>query len=113
MSKKINEVASNSANYGADAGEPDTGWLPGGDVRTLGFESGKPEPWFHQGQYEQVDFPVASFIYGSKKEDNALAYTVKKQAKVVDMESVIKDLDLEIQELMANTEQMYKDIKRG
>lgn len=110
---KINEVASNSANYGADSGEPDTGWLPGGDVRTLGFESGKPEPWYHQGQYEQVDFPVASFIYGSKKEDSKLAYKVQKQTKVVDMESVIKDLDLEIEELMTNTEIMYKDIKRG
>lgn len=110
---KINEVASNAANYGADSGEPDTGFLPGGDVRTLGFEAGKPEPWFHQGQYEQVDFPQASYIYGSKSLDRKNVYSVTKTAKVNDVSDVIKDLNLEIDELIANTEEMYRDVKNG
>ena len=67
--KRIYEVSNNGGSYSADAGEPDTGWLPGGDVRTLGLEEGKPEPWFDQLDFEQVDFPVADHIYGSKKAD--------------------------------------------
>ena len=110
--KKLYERSSNTTSYSADPGEPDTGFIPGGTARTLGFESGKPEPWFHQLDFEQIEFPVASYVFGSKKADKKLAYTVKKSASVSDIKSILKDLDAEIEEIKDNTQQMYQDIKR-
>ena len=52
------------ANYPGDAGEKETGYLRGGKTRQLGTKAGKPEPWFEGGGYEQMDFPVADFVYG-------------------------------------------------
>ena len=106
---KLHELITNSG-YGADAGEPDTGWLPGGDTCTLGYESGKPEPWFHQLDYEQVAFPVADYIFGSSKDDKKFLTTVKKTVQQGSLSATLKDLDIEIEELKKNTNQMYTDI---
>ena len=44
-------------------GEPDTGFLPKGRVRKLGNHD-KPDKWFDDGGYTQLDFPVADDIFG-------------------------------------------------
>ena len=109
LQKKILRLIEGSSNAGyvADAGEPDTGWLPGGDVRTLGLEEGKPEPWFDQLEFEQVDFPVADHIYGSKKEDIKYNIYVQKKAPVGSMTATLKDLEVEIDELSKVTKDLY------
>jgi hypothetical protein len=107
----LQEVSSNTSGYSADAGEPDTGWLPGGDVRTLGYGNGKPEQWFDSLGYIQVDFPIASFIYGSRKADKKLALTVSKKAVVTTLSKEIKQIDKEFEEIKKNQEALYKDLK--
>ena len=107
--KNLFEV-SNNAGYGADGGEPDTGWLPGGDARTLGFESGKAEPWYEQLEFEQVDFPVASFIFGSKAEDRKRTALVSKRIPVSNLKDTLKSMNVEIEELRKNTESMYREV---
>tara|TARA_B100000902_G_C26785191_1_gene657040 strand:- start:197 stop:565 length:369 start_codon:yes stop_codon:yes gene_type:complete len=111
--KHIQEVSSNTGGYSADAGEPDTGWLPGGDARTLGYGNGKPEQWFDSLEYVQVDFPVASYIYGSKKADKKLAYTVNKSAEITVLDNDIKQIDKDFAEIRKNQEELYKDLKRN
>ena len=37
-----------------------------GEIRKLGTLTGKPELWFDNGGYKQVDFPVADDIFGKK-----------------------------------------------
>ena len=111
--KPILETSGVSNMYLADAGEPDTGWISGGNPRILGFNKGKPEPWFHQLDFEQVEFPVADYIYGSEKEDKKRGYSVVKSVEVIDLKTMLKSLDIEIQELHDNTSSMYRDVKRG
>ena len=111
--KTILETSGVSNMYPADAGEPDTGWINGGNPRILGFTKGKPEPWYHQLEFEQVDFPVADFIYGSAKEDKKRGTHVIKNVEVIDLKTMLKGLDIEIQELHDNTYSMYRDVKRG
>ena len=77
--KKMMEVSSNIGGYGADEGEPDTGFLRGEKKRVLGKLSGKPEPWFERGGYTQVEFPKGDYIYGKGKEED---YSVRKTAYV-------------------------------
>ena len=62
--------------------------------------------------FEQIEFPVAAYVFGAKKADKKLAYTVKKTASVSDIKSILKDLDAEIEEIKNNTQQMYQDINR-
>ena len=107
MKKILKETSSNSNSYSADAGEPDTGWTPGGDVRTLGLESGKPEPWFDQLEFEQVDFPIADHIYGSKKADKKYNIYVQKKAPVGSMKATLKDLEVEVDEVLQSTKDLY------
>ena len=82
--KILREGSNNNVSYSADGGEPDAGYLPGGDVRTLGLEAGKPEPWYDKLDFTQVDFPVADFIYGDKK-------TEKKLGRVVTVSTLISE----------------------
>jgi len=110
--KRLCEISNNAGSYSADGGEPDTGWLPGGDTRTLGFESGKPEPWFHQLGFEQTDFPTASFIFGSRAEDRKYTALVSKRIPVSNLRDTLKSLDIEIDELKKNTQTMYRDLSR-
>ena len=46
-----------------EAGEPDTGWLPKGTSRKLGYTN-KPDEWYVEGGYTQLDFPSADDIFG-------------------------------------------------
>jgi len=73
----LKEVSSNVGSYHADEGEPDTGWLPGGHTRRVGTRFGKPEPWFNNGNYTQIDFPKADYIFGK---DVAPEFSVVKMA---------------------------------
>ena len=108
--KKILETSSNSRSYSADAGEPDTGWLPGDAVRMLGFESGKPEPWFHQLEFEQLDFPVADHIYGKGTKPT---YIVTKSVITTDLRNVLRDVDADVASIKSNTKKMVDDLVRS
>ena len=77
--KKIMEVTSNVGGYNCDEGEPDTGFIRGDKVRTLGTLAGKPEPWFERGGYKQIEFPKDDYIYGKGEEED---YAVIKTAYV-------------------------------
>lgn len=88
--KRLHERSTNNSSYTADGGEPDAGYLPGGDVRTLGLESGKPEPWFDKLDFEQVDFPVADYIYGDKATEKKLGRVVKVSTLVMEHEEIKK-----------------------
>tara|TARA_B100000287_G_scaffold188086_1_gene177842 strand:- start:138 stop:863 length:726 start_codon:yes stop_codon:yes gene_type:complete len=81
--KKMMEVSSNIGGYGADDGEPDTGFIRGNKKRTLGTLAGKPEPWFERGGYEQVNFPKADYIYGKGEEED---FAVKKTAYIAQID---------------------------
>ena len=81
--KKMMEVSSNIGGYGADEGEPDTGFIRGDKKRKLGKLSGKPEPWYERGGYEQIDFPKADYIYGKGEEED---YSVIKTAYVAQID---------------------------
>jgi len=53
------------AGYGADEGEPATMYIPDGTKRIL--DKGKPEPWFKQLGYTQMDKPKADSMRGKGK----------------------------------------------
>ena len=55
----------NLGGYGADPGEPDTGYIPDGKSRVL--NTTKPEPWFNQGGYTQLHTPKADDMRGKGK----------------------------------------------
>ena len=80
--KKMMDVTSN-AGYTGDEGEPDTGFIRGDKRRKLGILSGKPEPWYERGGYEQVSFPKADYIYGEGEEED---YAVRKTAYVAQID---------------------------
>ena len=88
--KRLHERSTNNSSYTADGGEPDAGYLPGGDVRTLGLESGKPEPWYDKLDFEQVAFPVADYIYGDKATEKKLGRIVKVSTLISEHEEIKK-----------------------
>lgn len=47
-------------------GEPETGYIPDGKIRTVGHK-GRPEPWYEQGGYSQLHFPKADAMRGKGK----------------------------------------------
>ena len=61
--EELKEV--NLGGYGADAGEPDTGYVPDGKLRVL--NTTRPEPWFNQGGYSQLQTPKADAMRGKGK----------------------------------------------
>ena len=63
--KKDAIVESTIGGYTADAGEPDTGYVPDGKPRIL--NTTKPEPWFNQGGYTQLHTPKADAMRGRGK----------------------------------------------
>jgi hypothetical protein len=69
----FNELIKEAGVYGADAGEPDTGYLPAGAKRKLGTYAGKPDRWFDRGGYEQLHFPTADSIYGDGSDEQTLS----------------------------------------
>lgn len=52
-----------------DSGEPNPSYTPDGLLRLL--DRGKPEPWFKQLGYTQVDKPRASYMRGRLKKDQS------------------------------------------
>lgn len=67
--KKDDLKESSLAGYGADNGEPETGWVADGQKRVL--NTAKPEPWFAQGGYKQMDKPTGDWVRGKgKNRDN-------------------------------------------
>jgi hypothetical protein len=67
--KKDTLKESSLGGYDADAGEPETGWVADGQKRVL--NTAKPEPWFSQGGYKQIDKPVGDWVRGKgKNRDN-------------------------------------------
>ena len=75
------KLETNLGGYGADAGEPDTMFIGAGEKRELGTLSGRPEPWFDKGGYQQLEFPVADDIFGGDGQGEK--YTAKY--KVTDL----------------------------
>ena len=72
--------------YGADAGEPDTIYVPAGKTRVLGTQksSQKDEPWMNAMGYTQMHFPIADSIYSKDSKgtsDEAEYYAIKKIKK--------------------------------
>ena len=65
----LSEVSTNPTSYGSDVaeGEPDTGFVQPNQLRILGIDENKPEPWFTKGHYEQLVFPKADYVYGKGK----------------------------------------------
>ena len=63
--KKDVVVESTTRGYTADAGEPDTGYVPDGKPRILNTQ--KPEPWFTQLGYTQLHTPKADAMRGKGK----------------------------------------------
>jgi hypothetical protein len=67
--KKDTLKESSLGGYDADAGEPETGWVADGQKRVL--NTAKPEPWFSQGGYKQIDKPAGDWVRGKgKNRDN-------------------------------------------
>ena len=89
---KLKDILEGSAgsSYGADGGEPDTGFIHGGRKRKLGKLTGKPEPWFDNGGYTQLEFPEADHIMGI---GNTSDYEVVKRLKEYKIK--LKDILLE------------------
>ena len=60
--QKESLVETTLGGYGADEGEPATMYIPDGTKRIL--DRGKPEPWFKQLGYTQIDKPKADTMRG-------------------------------------------------
>jgi predicted GNAT family N-acyltransferase len=68
----------NESFYGGDiaAGSPETSYTTDGNLRLL--DRGKPEPWFKQLGYTQMDKPRASFMRGRLKKDRTPELLTRK-----------------------------------
>ena len=86
----VKEISANGNNFSADAGEPDTGFSPAGQTRVLGVDDSKPEPWYDKLDFEQVDFPVADYIYGDKAGEKKCGRVVKVSALISEHEEIKK-----------------------
>jgi hypothetical protein len=54
-----------NASGGEGEGEPETGYVSDGQKRVL--NGGKPEPWFKQGGYKQMEVPKGDYMRGKGK----------------------------------------------
>jgi len=70
------KVFENSTVAAVPDGEPDTGFLPKGTVRKLGSVN-KPDKWFDDGGYTQLDFPEADDIFGPGVEPDFKTIKIK------------------------------------
>jgi hypothetical protein len=91
----MNQLMVEAGIYNADAGEPETGYLPGGTSRVLGNNFGKPEPWYSAGGYTQMEFPKADYIYSkdSTVSDKASFSVVKRVEPNRDLDTPIESDD--------------------
>ena len=95
MAIKLKDILlerSSNASYNADAGEPETGYLKGGDVRYLGSKAGKPEPWYEKLGFTQVDFPEADHIFGKGvKADFSVVKSILPNIKSIKLQDILKE----------------------
>jgi len=80
----ITETSVN-ANGGEGEGEPETGYVSDGQKRVL--NGGKPEPWFTQGGYKQLDKPKGDFMRGKGKSKDTDSQFRKVYYKIKNVEA--------------------------
>ena len=76
---------SSLGGYQADRGEPETGYVADGQTRII--NKAKPEPWFRQGGYKQLDKPKGDWIRGKGKDRDKDSTFRKVYYKVTNMET--------------------------
>jgi len=87
-----------SSTLSSTDSEPDTGFLPKGTTRSLGKKN-KPDKWFDDGGYTQLDFPKADDIFGPGQVPD---FEVRK-TKTPEADSILTQQDKEL------LSQMYSD----
>ena len=80
----ITETSVNSKG-GDGEGEPETGYVSDGQKRVL--DGGKPEPWFKQGGYKQLDTPKGDFMRGKGKSKDTDSQFRKVYYKIKNVET--------------------------
>jgi hypothetical protein len=104
----FNKLIQEASSYAADAGEPDTGYLPAGAKRKLGTYAGKPDPWFDRGGYEQLHFPIADSIYGDGESDEESLSVVKRSKPNKALEEPIETDDYVTKGIGSKGEELHK-----
>ena len=74
-----------SSRGGEGEGEPETGYVSDGQKRVL--NGGKPEPWFTQGGYKQLDKPKGDFMRGKGKSKDTDSQFRKVYYKIKNVEA--------------------------
>ena len=74
-----------SVGFGADDGEPETGYVSDGQKRVI--NGGKPEPWFTQGSYKQLEVPKGDYMRGKGKNKDKDSQFRKVTYKIANMET--------------------------
>ena len=94
----LSEVSSNITSYGSDVaeGEPDTGFVQANQLRILGIDENKPEPWFTKGHYEQLVFPKADYVYGKGKGKDTKSQQLVVVKKIVNTGEKYQDYKEEL-----------------
>ena len=94
----LSEVSSNITSYGSDVeeGEPDTGFVQANQLRILGIDENKPEPWFTKGHYEQLAFPKADYVYGRGKGKDTKSQQMVVVKKIVNTGEKYENYEEEI-----------------
>ena len=94
----LSEVSTNPTSYGSDVaeGEPDTGFVQANQLRILGIDENKPEPWFTKGHYEQLVFPKADYVYGKGKGKDTKSQQLVVVKKIVNTGEKYQDYKEEL-----------------
>tara|TARA_R100001082_G_scaffold58225_1_gene32262 strand:+ start:1500 stop:1895 length:396 start_codon:yes stop_codon:yes gene_type:complete len=94
----LSEVSTNPTSYGSDVaeGEPDTGFVQPNQLRILGIDENKPEPWFTKGHYEQLVFPKADYVYGKGKGKDTKSQQMVVVKKIVNTGEKYQDYQEEL-----------------
>ena len=74
----LREISANGTHFSADSGEPDTGHIKAGNLRILGIDDNKPEPWYEKGGYTQLQFPEADDPFKNIDKNVPIKMVVKK-----------------------------------
>ena len=88
VSKSLSKALLEKFYINADEAFVVAGYIPGGEVRSLGMEQGSPEPWYDKLGFTQVSFPQADYIFGTKRNDNKFV----RQVSVRDLISEHEEL---------------------
>ena len=74
-----------NASGGEGEGEPETGYVSDGQKRVL--DGGKPEPWFKQGGYKQIEVPKGDYMRGKGKNTDKDSQFRKVYYKIKNVET--------------------------